>query len=410
MITEIPDSADFFDAGLNQLYLAWQIAIKAVDDHEEIKNYIDHLDEAEAKSAADNYWKKSQPALANAFGLVQQAIEMALKGRIAAVSPYLLISRDPKDWPGRVELHPVPFSEFRTLDAADLVKVHNTFASAPLSEEFRVFWEELRRDRNKIMHSVTAKTFAPSTIIRSILFTAHSLFSGKRWPQQLFDFEFEGKYAAYGLSGDGEYNVVMGQINTAIRYLTTADKKRFFGFDSRRRAYVCPNCWDRANRDWQENWPALAQLRSKTPNERSLHCIVCDEDTEIERKKCISPHCDATVIYDSTCFTCLWTQDSPRDFPSGLADETLGQEYSFEFRFQGASHSRGDEGRFSDTATAIEHARRAMNASYLQNWRAVTIYAQSTYPPACIGSWRRVDGSLIWQTGFDASGDELQLL
>jgi hypothetical protein len=29
-----------------------------------------------AKAAAENYWSKSQPTLANAFGLVQQAMEM----------------------------------------------------------------------------------------------------------------------------------------------------------------------------------------------------------------------------------------------------------------------------------------------------------------------------------------------
>jgi hypothetical protein len=82
------------------------------------------LSTADRESASTDYWFKAQPALANAFGLIQQAMEMALRGRIASISPFLLISRDPKDWPKTVENGAVPFSDFRTLDAADLIMVH----------------------------------------------------------------------------------------------------------------------------------------------------------------------------------------------------------------------------------------------------------------------------------------------
>jgi hypothetical protein len=140
MIIEIPTASEFHAAGLNQLYLAWQIAMQAVQEYEDLDDYIGPqekpVESAETKafwesaefkayreSASIEYWTKSQPALANAFGLIQQAMEMALKGRIASISPFLLISRDPKDWPKGVDTDAVPFSEFRTLDAADLVKL-----------------------------------------------------------------------------------------------------------------------------------------------------------------------------------------------------------------------------------------------------------------------------------------------
>ena len=223
MITEIPTASEFQAAGLNQLYLAWQIAMQAVQDCEDADGF---LDEADQTLASIEYWAKSQPALANAFGLIQQAMEMALKGRIALISPFLLISRDPKDWPKGVDAGAVPFSEFRTLDAADLIKVYNTFSIVRLDKHFCMFWDGVRRDRNKIMHSVSPKSFDPATLVRTLMTAAHALFDDVRWPRRLLDMEAEGRYAAYGL-GDGTQNVVMRQIDITVRYLTPAENRLF---------------------------------------------------------------------------------------------------------------------------------------------------------------------------------------
>ncbi|TWT14041.1 hypothetical protein [Reyranella sp. CPCC 100927] len=395
MITEIPTAADFHAAGLNQLYLAWQIAMQATQDYEEAQQLAVELDETEGVTAAAAYWLKSQPALANAFGLVQQAMEMALKGRIAAISPYLLIARDPKDWPSGVETRSVPFSEFRTLDAADLAKVHNTFASIPLDDGFRVFWDGVRRDRNKVMHSISTKTFDPAILIRSILTATEALFPEIRWPQLLFTMEAEGKYAAYGLSVDDHHNIVMGQIDIAVRHLTPAESKRFFGLVPKRRTYMCPLCWGHANRDWQNDWPALAQLSSRSAGEIRLRCIVCGETTEVERRACINPDCKGTVLYEDTCLTCLWSQDSPDNFPSGLQNDklTISYEYHFTFRRQGLIQS--SFGRFTDHAAAIEHVRRALSAPYLQVWHSATI-SRRPIGNEVLGTWIRELSGLVW--------------
>jgi hypothetical protein len=68
MITEIPTASEFQEAGLNQLYLAWQIAMQAVQDYEEAQQLAYEMNEDEAAAAAAAYWSKSQPVLANAFG------------------------------------------------------------------------------------------------------------------------------------------------------------------------------------------------------------------------------------------------------------------------------------------------------------------------------------------------------
>lgn len=401
MITEIPTAREFHATGVNQLYPAWQIAMQAVEDFERIREYAPD----EEGDATTEYWSKSQPALANAFALIQQAMEMALKGRIAEVSPLLLIGRDPKDWPKGVEIREVPFSEFRSVDAADLIKVHNSFCSPPLSKAFQTFWEGVRRDRNQIMHSVRQRNFDPGTLVRTILTAAESLFADVRWTQRLLDMVDDGKYAAYGLNEDTQ-NVVMMQVDIAVRHLSPAEAKRFFSLIGNRRRYLCPVCYDRADRDWQEDFPFFAQLISRSAKEANLHCIVCDETSQVNRTACINPDCRGNVIFEGGCLICKWEQDSPQSYPSGLTDNSLSRkdEYSLEYSQRG--RSAGDRQKFRTDADAVEHARLALAAPYLQDWQAVTVWHERALGVALrspfrrddrlIGSWIRKDTSLNW--------------
>ena len=400
MITEIPTASEFQTAGLNQLYLAWQIAMQAVQDYEALD---DRVDEADKEAGSTEYWAKSQPALANAFGLIQQAMEMALKGRIASISPFLLISRDPKDWPKGVDTKAVPFSEFRTLDAADLVTVHNTFSPAPLSQQFRTFWDGVRRDRNKIMHSVSPRSFDPATLVRTIMTAAQALFSDVRWPKRLLDMESEGKYAAYGLD-DGTRNVVMQQIDIAVRHLTPAENRLFLGYYVRRRSYICPECYSEAEHDWQDSWPALAQFPSKSPGQRALHCMVCDEVIEVERVACTNPVCQGDVIYDGMCLTCLRSQDNPQGFRSGLANEELGYGHCYRFNYRRGPLGTSDSQHLADDETAKEHARRAMLAPHLAGWNTVTLHHEGTGSRSrhrLLGTWVRRENGLAWEADRD---------
>ena len=335
-------------------------------------------------------------------------MEMALKGRIASISPFLLISRDPKDWPKGVGTGDVPFSEFRTLDAADLVKVHNTFSTVPLDEHFRTFWDRVRRDRNRMMHSVSPKSFDPATLVSTLLTAAQALFADVRWPQRLLDMEAEGKYAAYGLA-DGTQNVVMRQIDIAVRHLTPAQNRLFFGYDVKRRSYLCPNCYHRADRE--APWPALAQFPSKSPNERALHCVVCDDTVEVERIACTNPDCQGNVVYEGVCLSCVSSQDNPQGFRSGLADEELGRGHRYWFVYRRGTVSTNDTQHLPDDETAKEHARLAMLAPHLTGWDTVTIHherggnrlASFELEPRgrLLGTWVRREDGLTWEAGTE---------
>jgi hypothetical protein len=212
----------------------------------------------------------------------------------------------------------------------------------------------------------------------------------------------EGAYSAYELAADDDHNIVMNQIERAVRNLTPAENKRFFGFKPKQRAYVCPICWGRANRDWQEDWPALAQLSSKSRGDTRLHCIVCDETTEIERLDCINPDCRGTVIHEETCLTCLWSQDSPHNFPSGLQDDKLPRDHEYHFNYNQPGLTLGTHGRFANHTTAIEHAHRAMKAPYLRVWCTVSVSRGNFgLGDEVIGTWIREPAGLVWRPGSE---------
>ncbi|WP_062177783.1 hypothetical protein [Sphingopyxis sp. C-1] len=405
MITEIPTPAEFREAGLNQLYLAWQISIQAVLDYEQIEEaYGDYIDEGEKEQAAAQYWTKSQPALANAFGLIQQAMEMALKGRIAAISPLLLIARDPKDWPKGADSRPVPFSEFRTLDAADLVKVHNSFAAPPLDDNFRSFWDDVRRDRNRIMHSVSVKTFDPSLLVRTMMETIKSLFDDESWPNRLKAMEFDGRYAAYGLRDDSQ-NVVMNQIDVALRHLDPAEKRRYFGFDPNRRTYLCPKCYDHADTKWQDEWPRLAQLMDRKKDCSAIRCVICEDVFQVERRSCNHAGCQGNVLHNGLCLTCVGWQYDMRGYASGLEipEDEGGTPYIIDY-IRGNS-SQSSTLSFKNNKDVREHARRSMLDDRFEDFEAVAIRLEGRMSPSLsyrrgrlIGTWYRTGDGLRWDS------------
>lgn len=298
MIVDIPTANEFRQSAVNLLYLAWRMVTDLVRDYEEATDYF------EADVDRDEYWLKCQIKLGNSLGLIQQSMELALKGRIAAVSPFLLISRDPSKWPAGVETKNIPFSEFHTLDASDLIKVHNTFVSPGLPDEYQTFFNNLRSDRNKLMHSVPKNTFSTEKLIRDVLMSVEYLFNYKPWGIQCIDMEAGDSVALLGGS-EFNRNIVMQQFDIALRHLEPAEAKRFLAFDKKNRAYLCPTCYGAANRDGGDDFPKLAQLTKKDPACISLRCIVCGETSTVSREDCTHKPCKGNVISgDGQCLTC----------------------------------------------------------------------------------------------------------
>ena len=322
MIIEIPTSDDFTQSSINLLNLAWKIACSSLEDYKEsivihaletpisvVKGFdgsmvtiggVDTTWTKEERAEAEIlFWNRSQPTLGNALSLLQQSIELGIKGRIAAVSPYLLISRDTRDYPNAGS-QDIPFSEFRSIDSSDLVKVHNMVCSHHLTESFNTFWKLLLRQRNMLIHSVVPARMAlrPQWIMENVLYANSQIHPGVKWFGRRREYlEQCEQEVAHALGPEFIYNRVLREFDLAFQYLSPRVQREYFGVAARGRQYMCIHCWWSCERDYRE-WSDghHAQLHPRSPSSRKLLCAACGQITPVIRKACVQVDCNSNVL------------------------------------------------------------------------------------------------------------------
>ena len=301
MITEIPTSDDFRQSGTAYLNLAWDSTVELALNLDDA-----HIDEWDTTGdVTDEYWAAAQRPLATAVTLVQQGIEFLLKARIAGVSPFLLITPNPSDWPRGCQTADTPFSEFKTIDAQDLVRVHDTVTDSRLPPEFVTRFETLRRQRNTIMHTVDRHTrFAATEVILSILEITESLLGKNVWVSCRRSF-LENDPDAIAHTTDHVSGVMAREFLKVIDLLQPAMLQRFFGYNKRQRRYLCYNC-QLACADWGLE-ARTAQLQPNSPVSKAVYCFVCEERTVVQRRSCREDDCRGNVLEatEGTCLTCF---------------------------------------------------------------------------------------------------------
>ena len=314
MITGVPSERDFLARARGLLNLAWEIVVslqrrhmEALSSHEENEGIFS---DAEMGQQTREFWIRSQHEVQNAQVLIHQAVELALKGKILRVSPYLLIARDPNQYPKGCDTNDRPFSAFRTIDASDLVKVANMVCERRLSREFERFWDDLRDGRNANMHSVDQDgALDVATILYQTLLAHELLFDGAHWVKQRLEYRrVSHRDAAYELIyHDFTISAWLGEVDAAISLLSKVDCARFLKFRKNDRQYLCPLCEYSSNKHETGTLPHLAQLKSRSPTERSLHCSACDRDIAVVRRSCVGKGCKCNVLsqQDGTWGMCL---------------------------------------------------------------------------------------------------------
>lgn len=316
MVVNIPTADEFEGACLGSLNLAWQTAYDLLlqEEQADIATWDDN------NEVTDEYWQSAQPILRNAISLIQQAHELGLKGKIASISPYLLIAQDPSRWPSGAS-GPVTFSTFRTLDAIDLPKAMELF-STPLTSSFSALYEDIRKKRNNFSHGVSrGERVAAIDVLKYILATFEELFPGQRWPAARLAYLLSDP-AAVAFSSDHAHPRLLREVEAILNSLTRAEAARFFGVNTKARWYKCAGtCYEELRNDEFANGdrPHFAQLTPpKTKGASQLFCFVCGETVQIQRKKCTSLECPADVILkdeDGTevCLTCEDEQEVAGD-------------------------------------------------------------------------------------------------
>jgi hypothetical protein len=321
LIVDIPSEADFLSRAISLLNLAWDVVMRVQLHHNEaMEEYQEHnspdapggptWSKEEITAQATRYWELSQPEMQNALAILSQATEMYLKGKIAGISPYLLIVRDPKEYPRKSDSRDVSFSDFRTIDATDLRKIVDTVCSDKLPTEFFSLCDTLRKDRNLSMHSAgSPKTLEIGMIIRQILMAHEYICKGQAWTTQRVQYR-QNFYrdTAYDITSyDFSRSNCIQEVKAAISALLPADCIRFFQFRKKDRCFQCPECFYQSNKYEKIDQIHLAQLRSRSRTETKLYCCVCNTEIRVARRKCENVNCQGNVLshHDGSWGLCL---------------------------------------------------------------------------------------------------------
>lgn len=138
--------------------------------------------QVDTHEVSDEYWGAAKRRLTTALAVAQQGVEFILKGKIAEVSPYLLLADSPDRWPSPYGNKLITFSQFKTVDAQDLPRLHDIVQARTLPAEFKKEFDAVRAERNTISHSIDKNLQVhTSEVIEAILFFHSVLFSDANW-------------------------------------------------------------------------------------------------------------------------------------------------------------------------------------------------------------------------------------
>ena len=301
MIKNIPSKNDFDVVGASLLDQSWDIVATLLSGLEEAKQYVGDGAEEEL------YWHSARTKLATALTIAHQGAEFLLKGRIAEVSPLLLILSAPKDWPKPApggDGH-VKFAQFRTVDAQDLVRLHDGCAAVPLDSGFAAAFEDLRMKRNSIMHSVDEGLhFEAGVLLEEILRIHKTLIPERNWVEARRE-ALENYSETHVWLGDWVGPKLVRELNAAVKVLSKKLALEYFNFDKDRRSYLCPECTFSVCED--EDFDSFsATLTEKSPDCETVSCFICGQHASVTRTDCPSANCPGNVISDeyARCLTC----------------------------------------------------------------------------------------------------------
>lgn len=299
MIVDVPTEQDFLGSGTGFLNLAWGASIDLIMGLEEYR-----IAEVDADGTiADDYWARAQGPLSTAIALAQQGTEFLLKARIASVSPFLLLVVQPRDWPKGCELIDTPFADFRSLDAQDLVRVHEATSGRRLSAEFRGEFERMRRIRNSLVHTVNKRNrFSASEVLKWIL-RAHREFDPDRpWMRVRSDYLDMAHPDGAFYSEYGWANRVARELRTTVDVLKPAECLTLLGINKKQRFYYCVDC--EISDFGLDSHVKTAQLSPNRSTSTTLYCHACLGGVEIERMSC--KKCTGNVLDQGAerCLTC----------------------------------------------------------------------------------------------------------
>ncbi|KYQ83490.1 hypothetical protein AWW72_14195 [Acinetobacter sp. NRRL B-65365] len=296
MIVDIPTKLDFYTSADHMVNEAWEKIAQLAHLHYEVANREHfHISKEniyeENKLNLDNYWNFARPKLISALTLVLQSVEFRLKGLIAEISPYLLLSSSSRQIPKADEKGVISFSHFHSIDAQDLITVYETFSDKKLSSKFRKWYEEIRILRNKFMHTVDKNSdISPELIFKSIVYSYNEL-NDNEFHWILHRYKYKAVNSHQGMNFEKEsvsgYIFEMLQVHYeltgAINVCSREVANEIFGFDIEAKRFTCKHCVSIMSRyEWFDSKHLDTCIGTVQVNKRSglYQCVVCRNEYE----------------------------------------------------------------------------------------------------------------------------------
>lgn len=313
MIINLPAAAALNATALKLYFRAWQGIVAILHDFDgsfagEAQDWVKAGKDSWAVERAE-YLEWSQEELQAILAIVQQSNEIALKARIVAVSPYLLLLNS--DIGFKNHDSDIEFATLRTLDAVELPKAVNALTGTPVSETFIQRYGELRTIRNQYAHlGNTNIELNPVLMCARMIDQYWELWRDRAWLRDRVEF-------THGRQGyfDGKHWSPLQDILHGLDYdralIPAAPFKKLFGVKKSAVSFGCHQCQD----DWAVSRNGPGPVEAPTAyydNVKSkMHCVVCDEDFETKAgsKACDDCGC-AFIAPDSAeygagkCFSC----------------------------------------------------------------------------------------------------------
>lgn len=310
MIKNVPASEDLRIISLRLFFNAWSSVSSIVTD------YVSIVGTA-LNAEWEAYAEASQNELQGTYTLILQSQEIGLKAKIAEVSPYLLLKR--------LEAKPIgkggfeyDFSDFPTIDAGELVRVHNITCATPVSEAFAERFEALRRGRNKIAHlGLFNEKLDPFSLIALLFKQYVELYPGRSWLPDRLHFVSHDRWSGFEFASADGWNpigAVLSELWEIQAHLTPEQHAIVFGQPVTKERHVCPSCALDLMRHQGGNEPYPGDVPTASKHGLALICSLCDQTHEVREQACVDKDCPGHLVplnveYGDMCTTCGRTPD-----------------------------------------------------------------------------------------------------
>jgi hypothetical protein len=305
MITNVPTASGLNETALKLHYRAWNSLMdifsaspgRTHDGGDWAEEHTDYLDSA-------------QEELQAILAIVQQSNELALKARIASVSPYLLLLSAGVSFSTRQG--DIDFSNLRTLDAVDLPKAVNSICAETLSQKYLQQYNDLRIQRNQFAHlGSTTAYLAPNRMLSDLVDQYLELWPNGVWLKDRVHCAYAGRGTYFDDKNWSPRQSVMASFVDDCQAMTNGQFKRLFGITKSSLKFCCHVC----RNDWAiERWgpgPSETKIAYWERRISRIHCLMCDMKYPITGSSCTQAGCKSRFVSPAAegsgtelCFMC----------------------------------------------------------------------------------------------------------